>query len=447
MSKISLIIEREYLTRVQKKSFILLTILSPIIMVALMCTPILLSQVSSDEIRQIAVIDQTGLYNNIYEDTEEYKFSYTQDTFNSTDALDTEREQPYAYVIITDNLLENPKAMTIYSQKQVTNSCEMTIISHMEEYLKNQKLLSYNIPNIKQIIDESDIDLQVSTIRLEEDGKETQTSSEMVMVIGMIMTMVIYMFLLLYGGQVMSSVMQEKTNRIVEVMVSSIKPFQLMMGKIISIGLVGLTQLAIWIIFIVGISLAAGAIFSLGEDPAAVQEMVAVTGQMNGMDTAQLMESTDMSMMQEITAMLGSINMTQLLICFVLFFIGGYVLYASIFAAIGSAVDNESDTNQFMVPITFIIIFALYAGIFSAENPDGPLAMWCSMIPFTSPIVMMVRIPFGVPMWELALSIVILYASAIGLAWVAGRIYRVGILMYGKKPSYRELVKWIRYKA
>ncbi len=443
MSKISLIIEREYLTRVQKKSFILLTILSPIIMVALMFAPIFLSQVSGDEVRQIAIIDQTGLYNNIYEDSEEYKFSYTQSTFNSAEALDSEREQPYAYVIITEDLLTNPKGMTIYSQKQVTNSCEMTIVSRMEEYLQEQKLLSYNIPDIQQIIDESNIELQVNTIRLEEDGEETQTSSEMVMIIGMVMTLVIYMFLLLYGGQVMSSVMQEKTNRIVEVMVSSVKPFQLMMGKIISIGLVGLTQLAIWIVFIVGISLAAGAIFSMGADPATVEEMVAVTGQMNGVDTTQI----EPTAMQEITAMLGSINITQLLVCFVLFFIGGYILYASLFAAIGSAVDNEADTQQFMVPITFIIIFALYAGIFSAENPDGPLAMWCSMIPFTSPIVMMVRIPFGVPMWELALSIAILYASAIGLAWVAGRIYRVGILMYGKKPGYKELLKWIRYKA
>ena len=185
--------------------------------------------------------------------------------------------------------------------------------------------------------------------------------------------------------------------------------------------------------------------FSGGMDTANIENMTAVAGNMNGVDAAQL--TGKMGAMQEIQNMLGSINLTQLLICFVLFFIGGYILYASLFAAIGSAVDNESDTQQFMVPITFIIIFALYAGIFSAENPDGPLAMWCSMIPFTSPIVMMVRIPFGVSTWELIVSMIILYGSAIGLAWVAGRIYRVGILMYGKKPSYKEMIKWIRYKA
>lgn len=449
MSKISLIIEREYLTRVQKKSFILMTILSPIIMVALVFAPIWLSKLSSDETRLIAIIDQTGLYKDIYHDTDEYHYTYTQGTL-SPDQMRVDGDEstmPYAYVIIKDNLLDNPQGMTIYSQKQITSSCELNIISQMEDYLKDEKLLSYNIPDIKRIIDESDINLQVDTIRLEEDGAETQTSTEFVTIIGMAMTLIIYMFLMLYGGQVMSSVMQEKTNRIVEVMVSSVKPFELMIGKIVSIGLVGLTQLGIWIIFLVGIFLSAGAYFSFngGVGPAQMSDMAAMTTTMNGVDATQL--AGDMGAMAEVQQMLGSINITQLLVSFVFFFIGGYILYASLFAAIGSAVDNESDTQQFMVPITFIIIFALYAGIFSAENPDGPLAMWCSMIPFTSPIVMMVRIPFGVSTWELALSMVILYGSAIGLAWVAGRIYRVGILMYGKKPSYKEMIKWIRYKA
>ena len=447
MSKISLIIEREYLTRVQKKSFILMTILSPIIMVILVFAPIWLAQLSSDETRQITIIDQTGLYDGIYQDSEEYQFTYTQGTLSPAE-MRADDSQPYAYVIIKNNLLDDPNGMTIYSQKQITNSCESMIKSKMEEFLKNEKLLSYNIPNIKQIIDESDVNLSIDTIRLEEDGAETQTSSELVMIIGMAMTLIIYMFLMLYGGQVMSSVMQEKTNRIVEVMVSSVKPFELMVGKIISIGLVGLTQLGIWILFIAGILLSVGAIFSLGGTPdaASIENRTAMAGSMNGVDTAQLAGS-EAGIAQEIQRLIGSIDITQLLVCFVLFFIGGYILYASLFAAIGSAVDNESDTQQFMVPITFIIIFALYAGIFSAENPDGPLAMWCSMIPFTSPIVMMVRIPFGVATWELVLSMIILYGSAIGLAWVAGRIYRVGILMYGKKPSYKEMLKWIRYKA
>ncbi len=424
-----------------------MTILSPIIMVILVFAPIWLAQLSSDETRQITIIDQTGLYDGIYQDSEEYRFSYTQGTLSPAE-MRADDSQPYAYVIIKNNLLDDPNGMTIYSQKQITNSCESMIKSKMEEFLKNEKLLSYNIPNIKQIIDESDVNLSIDTIRLEEDGAETQTSSELVMIIGMAMTLIIYMFLMLYGGQVMSSVMQEKTNRIVEVMVSSVKPFELMVGKIISIGLVGLTQLGIWILFIAGILLSVGAIFSLGGTPdaASIENMTAMAGSMNGVDTAQLAGS-EAGIAQEIQRLIGSIDITQLLVCFVLFFIGGYILYASLFAAIGSAVDNESDTQQFMVPITFIIIFALYAGIFSAENPDGPLAMWCSMIPFTSPIVMMVRIPFGVATWELVLSMIILYGSAIGLAWVAGRIYRVGILMYGKKPSYKEMLKWIRYKA
>ena len=245
MSKISLIIEREYLTRVQKKSFILMTILSPIIMVALVFAPIWLSSLSSDETRLIAVIDQTGLYKDIYHSSDEYRFTYTQGSLSPEQMrIDgDESTTPYAYVIIKDNLLDNPQGMTIYSQKQITASCELAIISQMEDYLKDEKLLSYNIPDIKRIIDESNINLQVDTIRLEEDGAETQTSTEFVTFIGMVMTLVIYIFLMLYGGQVMSSVMQEKTNRIVEVMVSSVKPFELMIGKIVSIGLVGLTQI------------------------------------------------------------------------------------------------------------------------------------------------------------------------------------------------------------
>ena len=316
----------------------------------------------------------------------------------------------------------------------------------MEDYLKNEKLASYNIPDIKQLINDSNIKLEISTIRLDKEGGETETSTATVTVIGMACTLIIYMFLLLYGGQVMQSVMQEKTNRIVEVMVSSVKPFELMMGKIISIGLVGLTQIAIWIIFIGGMLAAGGAI--LGASGALSGIDTAVSANMASMGAPEQQAALqELGAANNIATILDSINFTELISFFILFFIGGYILYASLFAAIGSAVDNESDTNQFMIPITIIIIFALYAGMFSAENPDGPLSFWCSMIPFTSPIVMMVRIPYGVPVWELALSLSILYASAIGLTWIAGRIYRVGILMYGKKPSYKEMLKWIKYKA
>ena len=445
MSKISLIIEREYMTRVQKKTFILMTILTPIIIVASVAVPILLSLIT-DEVRNVTIVDQTKMYSEVFKDNDEYQFTYIGGEATKPAKLSSQEEQPYAFVVINDNLLENPKGINIYSSKQVTAGFESLVTNTMEDYLKNEKLASYNIPDIKQLINDSNIKLEISTIRLDKEGGETETSTATVTVIGMACTLIIYMFLLLYGGQVMQSVMQEKTNRIVEVMVSSVKPFELMMGKIISIGLVGLTQIAIWIIFIGGMLAAGGAI--LGASGALSGIDTAVSANMASMGAPEQQAALqELGAANNIATILDSINFTELISFFILFFIGGYILYASLFAAIGSAVDNESDTNQFMIPITIIIIFALYAGMFSAENPDGPLSFWCSMIPFTSPIVMMVRIPYGVPVWELALSLSILYASAIGLTWIAGRIYRVGILMYGKKPSYKEMLKWIKYKA
>ncbi len=440
MSKISLIIESEYKSRVQKKSFIVMTILSPILMVLICCIPALIYVFNTPEMRNVTIVDQTGLYRNVFEDTDEYTFTYL-DEQKTTEQLRNNSE-PYAYVVITDNLLHNPSAITIYSHKQTTASFESTVTNRMEEYLRDEKLASFDIPNLQQIIDESDIKLSIGSIRFDEEG-DTQTSADVATLTGMASTFIIYIFLFMYGGMVMSSVMQEKTNRIVEVMVSSVKPFDLMLGKIISVGLVGLTQIAIWVLFIIGLTFGAGAIFGFSLFNSGEAEMLA-----QSMEAAALTGTAGMTPeMNEITQMFAGINFTQILVCLILYFIGGYVLYASLFAAIGSAVDNEADTNQFMIPITIIILFAFYVGIFSAENPEGGMAWWCSMIPFTSPIVMMVRIPFGLPVWEIVLSLVILFGSAIAMTWVAGRIYRVGILMYGKKTSYKELFKWLKYKA
>ncbi len=437
MSKISLIIESEYKSRVQKKSFIVMTILSPLLLVLIGCIPAFIELFNTTEMRNITIVDQTGLYQDVYKDSEEYTFTYL-DEEKTTEQMRNDTE-PYAYIIITDNLQVNPSALSIYSHKQITTSFESLITNDMEEYLHKQKLASYDIPNLQQIINESNIKLNVNSIRFNEEG-DTQTSAGFATFVGLISTMIIYIFLFMYGGMVMSSVMQEKTNRIVEVMVSSVKPFDLMMGKIISVGLVGLTQIAIWVVFIIGLVLSIGIFSGIPLLNGNEAEIMAQTMNSSG---APALDPDIADFVQTI----ASINFTQLLLCFILYFIGGYLLYASLFAAIGSAVDNEADTNQFMVPITVIILFAFYVGIFSAENPEGAMAWWCSMIPFTSPIVMMVRIPFGIPAWEIALSVVILFGSAIAMTWVAARIYRVGILLYGKKPSYKELFKWIKYKA
>ena len=441
MSKISLIIENEYMTRVKKKSFLVMTLLTPVLMVALCCVPVLIELFSSSDMRNVTVVDQTGLYREVFVDNEEYTYTYL-DTETTSEQMRND-ETPYAYIVITDNLLDNPNAMTIYSHRQITAGFESQTENNMEEFLHEAKLATFDIPGLQQIIDESDVQINMSSIRFDEEG-ETQTSAGLATAIGMISTFVIYMFLFAYGGMVMSSVMQEKTNRIVEVMVSSVKPFELMMGKIISVGLVGLTQIGIWVLLIVGLGI--GASFAFGIPLFMNNEELLAQAQNMGGAAMAGGAAIDPDML-DIAQTLSGINFTQIIICLILYFIGGYIIYASLFAAIGSAVDNETDSNQFLMPITLIIIFAFYVGLFSAEDPEGGMAWWCSMIPFTSPIVMMVRIPFGVAVWELILSFAILFASAIGMTWLASRIYRVGILLYGKKPSYKELFKWIKYKA
>lgn len=437
MSKIPLIIESEYMSRVRKKSFLVMTLLTPILMVLLVSLPAMLTLFKHSEMRNVTVVDHTGLYTGVFENNDEYTFTYLNEQ-KTTQQLRSD-EAPYAYIVITDNLLNKPDAITIYSHKQTTAGFESIIKNSIEDHLHEVKLATYDIPDLPQIIEESNVKVAISSIRFDEEG-DTQTSAGLATAVGMMSTFLIYMFLFMYGGMVMNSVMQEKTNRIVEVMVSSVKPFELMLGKIISVGLVGLTQIGIWVILIVGLGIGVTTIMGIPMLKGNEAELMAQA------QAAGSMATVDPEMLN-IVQTLSSIDFTQIIVCLILYFIGGYVIYASLFAAIGSAVDNEADTNQFMVPITIIIIFAFYVGLFSAEDPEGAMAWWCSMIPFTSPIVMMVRIPFGVAMWEIILSLVILFASAIGMTWIAARIYRVGILLYGKKPSYKELFKWIKYKA
>ncbi len=438
MSKIPLIIESEYMSRVRKKSFLVMTLLTPVLMVLLCCIPAALTLFDNSEMRHVTVVDQTGLYEDVFVNDDEYTYTYLN-TETTTEQMRGD-EEPYAYIVITDNLLHKPDAMTIYSHRQTTASFEMDVENRMEDYLHDIKLASFDIPNLQQIIDESNVRIDVSSIRFDKEG-DTQTSAGLATAVGMISTFLIYIFLFAYGGMVMNSVMQEKTNRIVEVMVSSVKPFDLMIGKIISVGLVGLTQIGIWVLLIIGLGIGTSMAFGL---PLLSGQSADIMAQAQAIGNTETTIDPDMLDMMQTFA---GIDFTQIVVCLILYFVGGYVLYASLFAAIGSAVDNEADTNQFMIPITFIILFAFYVGIFSAENPEGGMAWWCSMIPFTSPIVMMVRIPFGVEVWEIVLSLVLLFASSLGMTWVAGRIYRVGILLYGKKPSYKELFKWIKYKA
>ena len=429
MSKIGIVIQREYTSRVRKKSFILLTFLMPVLFVALIFVPLLLSNIKDDTIKNIVVYDETGKYFSVFKDTDNYHFI---EGGNNTDiSVQKKDEETYATLLITNDLLQNPAAITLFSGVQVTTGDKNVISKQLNEFLREEKLNSYHIPGLKEIIEDSKISINLQTIKRDESGNEQVSSSEVATIVSMVFTLIIYMFIFVYGAMVMQGVLEEKTNRIVEVMVSSIKPFQFMMGKIIGIGLVGLTQFFLWAVLVLIINVIAG--------------VALVMPQINPEMINAAMTAPELSKTQEIIGSLSSINVAEIVSCFIIFFIGGYLIYASLFAAIGSMVNSQEDTQQFMLPVTLLILFAFYAGFYSINNPNGPLAFWASMIPFSSPIVMITRLPFDVPLWEILLSIAILFITVFLMVKLSAKIYRTGILMYGKKPNMKEIWKWLRY--
>lgn len=435
MNTLQLIIQREYLTRVRKKSFIIMTILMPLLFVALSFVPLWLSTLSDSGEKNIAVIDNTGMYAPLLESTDTYKFQIVGKT-DEQESQSRLGKDLYAILQITDDLSENPDAISLLSEKQSSQELRTLIENTLSEKVMQQKLdaLSQSnnvneeaITQVRSIV-ESGAKVSIKTMKWGDDGTVSESSTEIATIIGMVFTFLIYMFILMYGNMVMQAVLEEKKSRIVEVMVSSVKPVKLLIGKIIGIGLVGITQLVIWGILI-------GILFAgLSAFIAAPQETTAMPAEMGEFDMEGVLNS------------IMNINWFEIVVYFLLFFIGGYILYASIFAMFASAVDSEEDTSQFMMPVTILIMFAFFAGFYSVNNPDGPLAFWASLIPFSSPIVMMVRIPFGIPLWEKLLSVVLLYGTFILISIFAAKIYRVGILMYGKKPSFKEMMKWARYK-
>ena len=437
MSKIWIIIQREFMTRVKKKSFILLTILMPFIFAALIMVPLMLATIEGDEQKTVMVVDKTGRYVGSLKSTANYAFVPTAD---NKDEFYTEDSEVEAVVQITADLAKNPKAVTIYSPREVKAELLSYVETCLGEQVRREKLSAYNIPELETIIADIQTDFHVATVKRNAEGDETSSNTYIAMTAGFIFTFLIYMFVMSYGGMVMQSVMEEKTNRIVELMVSSVKPFQLMMGKIIGVALVGFVQLAIWGVMLSIILVVCGSVFGLSTAPAAPAvagadaQMAAMAQQAGGGEAAEIM-----------SALMG-LPYAELSIMFVLYFVGGYLLYASFFAAVGASINAQEDSSQFIMPVVLIMVFGLYAAMYSVENTNGPLAFWASIFPLTSPIVMMVRIPFGVPWWEEVLSLGLLFATSMAFVWISARIYRVGILMYGKKPSLREMLKWVRWR-
>lgn len=436
MNRLGLVIQREYITRVRKKSFIILTLLMPVLMVALSLVPLWLSTLNDGSVKNVAVIDNTGIYAPLLKSTDAYQFQVIGESEHQ-DPESRLGKDLFAILQITADLNENPRSVSLTSQKQAPQELQSMIVRTLNEKVTQQKLddLSSSgnvdreaITQVRSIVEEGSR-VSLRTLRLDSGGGVSESSTELATIIGMLFTILIYMFILMYGNMVMQAVLEEKKSRIVEVMVSSVKPVNLLVGKVVGIGLVGITQLIIWGILM-------GLFFS------GLSFFIASPGQM---DTTMPTEMGNFDMEGMLNTVM-TVNWLEIGFYFILFFIGGYILYASIFAMFASAVDSEEDTSQFMTPVTLIIVFAFLAGFYSVNNPDGPLAFWASLIPFSSPIVMMVRIPFGIPLWEKLLSIVLLYGTFILISILAAKIYRVGILMYGKKPSIKEMVKWVKYK-
>lgn len=437
MNTLQIVIQREYLTRVRKKSFIIMTLLMPLLMASFAFVPMWLASLNDSGEKNIIVIDNTNIYAPLFQSTDTYKFQTVgkaqQDEYQSQIGRDV-----FAIVQITDDLSRDRNAVSLLSEKQSPQELRAIIERTLNEKVMEQRLDNLSrqsnvnaeaISQVREIVEKGS-GVSLKTMKWGGDGTIAESSAEVATIIGMIFTILIYMFILTYGNMVMQAVLEEKKSRVVEVMVSSVKPVNLLVGKIIGIGLVGITQLLIWGVLTSAIIGGLSAFIGMPEQAATVSS----SAEMNDFD------------MQGVLSKVLSINWFEVLFFFLIFFVGGYILYASIFAMFASAVDSDEDTTQFMMPVTIIIMFAFFAGFYSVNNPDGPLAFWASLIPFSSPIVMMVRIPFGIPLWEKLLSVVLLYGTFILISILAAKIYRVGILMYGKKPSIKEMVKWVRYK-
>ena len=421
MNKIWLIISREYLVRVKKKSFIVMTILGPILMAALLVTPTILSM-QDQQNRLVALSEKNIEFLEPLNKIENTKFTVIPD--EELELLKKDFSQTEYYAVLD----KDKDQFYLLSDQQISLSVKRSIADKIEKIIERNKLKLAGID--LKVLESSVTEINIQTKIITLDGENINSSTEGSMGIGFITGILIYMFIFMYGTMVMRGVIEEKTNRIVEVIISSVKPFQLMMGKIIGVALVGLTQFILWIVLTMALAaLAELLLFNPNE----------LISQANAAENTEIMS--------KITNLIGGINFMQIILCFIFYFISGYLLYSSLFAAVGSAVDAEADTQQFVVPITVPLLLAIMLIQPVMDNPDGTLAFWMSMIPFTSPVIMMVRLPFGVENWELFISMLSIITGFVATTFLAAKIYRTGILMYGKKISYKELWKWLSYKG
>ena len=452
MNKISIIIKREYMTRVRKKSFIIMTILAPVLMAAIIIVPTLLMVNQEQDFKKIAVVeDNSDLFKGAIKNTDKLEFVYLENVKLNDLQNSFENAGYYGILYISPEIVSTPNAIQLLSKKQPPIGLLQYIENSLEKEIERQKLMTYKIENLDEIMKNVETKVSIQTKKIGDSGEVKETSTGIAMALAYIGGFLMYMLVFMFGSQVMRGVIEEKTSRVVEVIVSSVKPVQLMMGKIVGIALVGLTQFMIWIFLTVGIvGVLKSTVMKKSDMTEVTQSMsksLMTEGQQSAVTARQSEVNPDLA---EFSKMFDS-AMNQpwglIIFSFVFYFITGYLLYASIFAAIGSAVDNETETQQFMLPVTIPIILALMVAMGTMQNPESSLSFWCSMIPLTSPIVMVARIPFGVPPWQIAVSMVLMVITFVAFVWMAAKIYRTGILMYGKKSSWKEMWKWLKYSG
>ena len=455
MKKIFLIIQREYLTRVRKRSFIVMTILGPLLMAATIVVPVYLAT-RTNETKSVAVLDDSGIFYQKFKDSDDIKFHYLESDIGSAKA-NFIKSGDHALLYIPKTEMALPANAILYSEKSVSINVTSYIRNVMTKQIEDMKLQARlselqtdkkNPVSVEDILRSIKTSVDINTMKIGENGQESKSYTEINMVLGMFAGILIYFFIFMFGSQVMRGVIEEKTSRIVEVIISSVKPFQLMMGKIIGVGLVGLTQFLLWVVLTFGIVTVVTTIMTTKDVKKSttaqiIQQQKAINPAASKALSDQMGSSSEE--MGGVMEAINSVNFPVMIGAFLFFFLVGYLMYAALFAAIGGAVDSEADTQQFMLPITIPLILSIIMAQYIIRDPDGPISFWFSIFPLTSPVIMMIRIPFGVPYLQVILSMVLLLLGFLSTTWLAGKIYRTGILMYGKKVSYKELWKWIRY--
>ena len=455
--KLGIIIEREYLNKVKKKSFLLTTFGVPILFAAMYAVMIFIMLRTEGDSKRIAVIDNSGIVMEKLENTKQLTFIQLDET--DPDVVKNNLADYDADILLYVSPLDSATksvTATTYADKPMGMETAEVIENRINDAVESYRIDSYGIEGLEQILSDIHSNVRLTSYTVDEAGKETISQSEVYMIISMVLAMALYMFIAIFSGMVMSSVIEEKSSRVVEVLVSSVKATELMFGKIIGVALVALTQFLLWIVLtglIIGII---GGVVGMdkimgGVDQSQIEQMQEMSMGAGAGATLDLQALTDTTAVAEgptgaqaILGTLGSLNYAEIGISFLLFFLFGYLLYASLFAAIGSAVENEADTQQLQIPVTIPLLIGFFVAFYAFRSPESSLVWWFSMIPFTSPIVMLARLPFGVPGWELALSIGLLILTFVLCAWASAKIYKVGILMYGKKSTFKDLWKWLR---